>query len=97
MAAIAPMRCGQTVTRSRGRQRPSRPLARSVSARSAVISWLYKHLHSGSTFRVLPKLLPADGHSSAALLRLRVAPAARDTALGALRGTTSSVPTCFRR
>src|SRR4051794_2812212 len=39
-AAIALMRCGQMVTRSRARQRPSRALARSAGARSAVISSL---------------------------------------------------------
>ncbi len=39
-AAITPMRCGQRVTRSRARQRPSRAMARSVGARKAVISWL---------------------------------------------------------
>jgi hypothetical protein len=39
-AAMTPMRCGQTVTRSRARQRPSRALPRSVGARSAVSSRL---------------------------------------------------------
>src|SRR3954453_738380 len=39
-AAIAPMRCGQRVTRSRARQRPSRALPRSAGARSALISRL---------------------------------------------------------
>src|SRR3954462_3575266 len=39
-AAIAPMRCGHRVTRSRARQRPSRAFPRSVGARSAVMSWL---------------------------------------------------------
>ncbi len=39
-ATMTPMRCGQTVTRSRARHRPSRALPRSVGARSAVSSWL---------------------------------------------------------
>src|SRR4051794_36356465 len=39
-AAIAPIRWGQRVTRSRARQWPSRALPRSAGARSAVISWL---------------------------------------------------------
>jgi transposase len=39
-AAMVPMRCGQTVTRSRARQRPRSALARSAGARSAVINSL---------------------------------------------------------
>src|SRR3954452_14097676 len=39
-AAMVPMRCGQTVTRSRALEGPSSALARSAGARSAVISSL---------------------------------------------------------